>query len=192
MWHNQGVSEDGPGRRRTARGRRAPAPLDAGRLQELALRYVSRFATTRAKLETFLRRKLRERGWAGDREPDLEAIGAKFVALGYIDDAAFARAKAGALVGRGYGAGRLRQALTVAGVSDEDSAEAREVARSGSVEAALRFARRRRIGPFAPAPLDAPAREKALAAMLRAGHSLALAKRVVDTPPGEEVDSDGY
>ena len=48
---------------------RKPSPLTATRLQDLALSYVARFATTRAKLEAYLVRKLRERGWEGDDPP---------------------------------------------------------------------------------------------------------------------------
>ncbi|HKR24262.1 MAG TPA: RecX family transcriptional regulator, partial [Allosphingosinicella sp.] len=57
--------------------------------------------------------------------------------------------------------------------------------------AALRFAERRRIGPFAAAEPDRAGREKALAAMLRAGHPPALAKRLIAAPPGEIPDADG-
>ena len=59
-------------------------------------------------------------------------------------------------------------------------------------EAALHFARRRRIGPFAAAEVDRPAREKALAAMLRAGHPLQIARALVAARPGEvpQADSD--
>jgi regulatory protein len=45
------------------RPRRALPPLDQAALQELALRYVGKYATTRAKLRAYLGRKLRERGW---------------------------------------------------------------------------------------------------------------------------------
>lgn len=190
MWHNQGVGEERTASRRDAGSRRAPVPLDRARLEELAIRYVSRFATTRAKLESYLRRKLRERGWAEGGEPDLQALAGRFVELGYIDDAAYARAKATSLLGRGYGQGRVRQALSVAGVSEEDGTEARAVVEDGAVESALRFARRRKLGPYAIERLDPPAREKALAAMLRAGHSFRLAKLVLDTPPGEPLDAE--
>ena len=44
-------------------------PLNEERLHELALFYVGRFATTRAKLIAYLSRKLRERGWEGERQP---------------------------------------------------------------------------------------------------------------------------
>ena len=53
-------------KRQFSREIRAPKPLDAPRLEELALAYVARFATSAAKLETYLRRKLRERGWEGE------------------------------------------------------------------------------------------------------------------------------
>ena len=66
--------------------------------------------------------------------------------------------------------GGSAQALRAAGIGEEDGAEAREAAEAGAWEAALRFAERRKIGPFAAADADRPAREKAFAAMLRAGH----------------------
>ena len=43
----------------------APPPLDAEKLQNLALAYVGKFATSRAKLIDYLRRKLPRGGWAG-------------------------------------------------------------------------------------------------------------------------------
>ena len=69
------------------------------RLEELALAYVARFATSSAKLDGYLRRKLRERGWAGEGEPPVARLVERFVALGYIDDLAFARARSGSLSG---------------------------------------------------------------------------------------------
>jgi regulatory protein len=172
------------------RGRRAPQPLDGAKLQELALRYVSRFATTRAKAGDYLRRKLHERGWSGEGSPDPEALVSKLAELGYIDDAAFARAKAGSLGARGYGLRRVSQALAQAGVAQADGEDARTLAEDGAVEAAVRFARRRRIGPFAAGPGDPAAREKALATMLRAGHRFALARAIVNASPGEQLDLD--
>ncbi len=162
-------------------------PLNQEALRELALRYVGRFATTRAKLTDFLRRKLRERGWAGEVEPDLDALVGRLVELGYVDDAAFALSKSNALTARGYGEGRVRQALKLAGVTDDDGQPARDSAAAQAVDAALKFARRRKIGPFALARGDPATRQKALAAMIRAGHSFALSKLLVDSEPGAEI-----
>jgi regulatory protein len=173
------------------KARRAARPLDHQALQELALKYVGRFATTRAKLRSYLNRKIRERGWAGEREPDLEAFANRFAELGYVDDAAYALSKSRALTGRGYGKRRVVEKLRLAGVEEEHGRAAREHADQEAVAAALNFAQRRKIGPFAVAPaLDPRARERAIAAMVRAGHSFALARAIVGLPPGASVDLD--
>jgi regulatory protein len=168
--------------------RKPRPPLNAAKLDELALHYVGRFATSRAKLITYLKRKLRERGWDGDSEPDLEGLSEKLVLLGYVDDRAFAMSKARSLTSRGYGERRVGQALAIAGIGEDDGTEARSLARSEAVEAALRFARRRGIGPYAEAAPDQPGRERALAAMVRAGHRFSLARAIVDLEPGSEAD----
>lgn len=191
MWHNQGVERDGAGQSRGGNSRkRPPKPLGETTLRDLALHYVSRFATTRSKLGDYLRRKVRERGWDGSGEPDIEALVARLAELGYVNDQAFALAKAGSLSSRGYGGGRVRQALHQAGVAAEDGAAARELAAERAAEAALRFARRKRIGPFAVPSSDPRMRERALAAMVRAGHDFTLARAVVNASPGEELTAE--
>ena len=76
---------------------RNPTPLNAERLRDLALRYVGKYATTRARLRQYLARKLRERGWEGAASPDLERLADRFAELGLIDDAAYALAKSRSL-----------------------------------------------------------------------------------------------
>ncbi len=178
-------------RSRARSGPRPRKPLDEKSLAALALRYVERFATTKHKLAGYLQRKLRERGWEGDAPPDLESLAERFAGLGYVDDAAFALAKARSLGQRGYGRRRLADTLRVAGVAEEDSAAARDHADGEAVDAALRFARRRRIGPFAAElPADPKARDKAIGAMLRAGHGFTLARAIVELGPGEAFNAD--
>ncbi len=172
---------------RHERRKRPPKPLDAARLEELALAYVARFSTTATKLDRYLRRKLRERGWEGEGEPRLTALVGRYVDLGYVDDEAFARARSGSLLRRGYGERRVRQALGEAGIAEE----LRERLRPGEAEArraALALARRRRFGPFGGVSLDRPLREKQIAAMLRAGHPLDSARRIVDSASAAEAE----
>ena len=172
------------------REKRPPRPLDALRLEELALAYVARFATSAAKLEGYLARKLRERGWAQEGETGAaasSAIVARFVAVGYVDDAAFARAKSGSLLRRGYGVRRVGQALGAAGIAEEVRA-AVAPGRGAQRRAALALARKRRLGPFGAAPLDRAAREKQIAAMLRAGHALDSARELVDAATTEAAE----
>jgi regulatory protein len=156
-----------------------PKPLGAARLEELALAYAARFATSAGKLADYLRRKLRERGWEGEGAPPIEAIVARFVEAGYVDDAAYARAKGSSMLRRGLGMRRVSQAWQAAGIAEED----REAARAGPGEqrrAALALARKRRLGPFGPPPADRAAREKQIAMMLRGGHPLDSARELVN------------
>jgi regulatory protein len=172
------------------RGLRQPRPpLDDEQLSELMLAYVARFATSRAKLAAYLARKLRERGWAGDGEPPVTELVAKAAGSGFVDDAAYALGKSRSLTARGYGGRRVVQALHAAGINDADGEAARTHAREEAAEAALRFARRRRFGPFGTSAADPRLQEKQLAAMIRAGHDLRLAKAIVRLPPGTQVDA---
>ena len=174
-------------KRREPRERRPPKPIDAARLNDLALAYAARFAVSAAKLADYLRRKLRERGWDGESEPPVAAIVARFVEAGYVDDAAYARAKSGAMLRRGLGMRRVAQAWQAAGIAEEDC----EGARAGEGtqrRAALAWARKRRFGPFGPPPADRAAREKQIAAMLRAGHPLDSARELVNAVSEEAAE----
>jgi regulatory protein len=167
-------------------GRRERPPLDAAGLEQAALSYAGRYATTRSRLRLYLVRKLRERGWAEAQAPAVDALVERLAALNYVDDRAFAAARGAALGRRGYGARRVGEALRAAGIEEEDGAEARAAARDG-----LRFAERRKLGPFAAAQSDRAARDKAFAAMVRAGHPPRLAKLILAARPGEIPDADG-
>ena len=169
------------------RQKRTPRPLNAASLDELALAYVARFAASGAKLESYLKRKLRERGWDAAGEPPTAAIVARFVAAGYIDDAAYARMKAGAMGRRGYGERRVGQALAAAGIAPDLREEVRAGA-AAQLRAAAVLARRRRFGPWGEAA-ERGQREKQLAAMLRAGHPHEIARRIVHAPDIAAVEN---
>lgn len=179
-----------PGRRE----RKPSAPLDAKRLEELALAYVARFATSSGKLRSYCRRKLKERGHAGADEglapPDVEAMVARFVARGYIDDDGFARSKAGSLLQRGYGARRVGEALRADGITEEIRARIAPT-EAERREAAAAYARRRRFGAYARTDcgtLDRAEREKQLAALLRAGHDSGHARFVLAAASPAEIE----
>ena len=179
-------------------------------MNELALTYVARFATSRAKLGQYLRRKLQERGWATEREAPVASIVEKLADAGYIDDPAYALAKARTLGARGYGerrvagdAGQGREAVIWRGhgggwigVGETrlvDTAERVEkrvnasiVTRGGRSHDDVITSSAYRIGPFAPSPPDRRDSDKALAAMIRAGHPFELARQVLNLPPDFE------
>lgn len=165
---------------------RSPKPLDAAALERLALRYVERYATTRARLRQYLARKLRERGWEGADAPEIDSLAERLAELRYVDDRAFAESKAAAMGRRGLGIRRVEQALRHAGVEAQDVEAATAGDGNDAAESALRFAKRRRLGPFSKETGAPDAVRKHVAAMVRAGHSPSLAWQVVRLKPGEE------
>jgi regulatory protein len=189
-WQQQGM-QDGGKRREDRRERRpaAPRPIDAAGLQELALGYAARYATTAAKLRRYLVRKLGERHWTPEEAPDIEGLVARLTSLGYVDDRAWAAAKTRDLTARGFGTRRVRGALAAAGVSREDASAATTPDSDdpgSALSTAIAFARRRRFGPFARAPDRDPAqRRRELAAMARAGHDFEIARQVLEAPDAE-------
>jgi regulatory protein len=169
--------------------KRPRPPLDNRRLRDLALHYAGRYATTKSKLSNYLARKIHERGWAeGETRPDLDALMQDFADLGYVNDAAYAEARARSFIRRGYGKRRLEQDLYAAGINDQDAEDARNESEAQIWASADAFARRKRIGPYAGEIGTPEVKQKQLAAFIRAGHNFDLAKRFVNAGPGEEVE----
>lgn len=195
------------GARTSGRRERKARPLDETRLRDLALSYVARFATTGAKLEQYLARKIRERGVAEDeaedgtsrtRDLDVTGIVTRFIELGYIDDDAYARGRSRDLTARGYGARRVEQALWAAGVEEQVRSD-NAPAEAESRRAAALLAKKRRFGPYAithaipaedePSPEEhRKLREKQVAAMLRAGHMFDHVRFIMDAASEDEIE----
>lgn len=176
------------GRAGGTRQKSLPPPLDSPALDALALTYVARFATSSGRLSTYLKRKLRERGWAEEVPPDVAAVVARMTERRYVDDAAYAAAKGEGLRRRGYGARRIETALDHDGIA----APLRAAARGSETErrhAVMAFARRKRFWPYSAEPcLDPAVRRKHLAAYLRAGHGLDHVRRVMDARDLTELE----
>lgn len=168
--------------RQPPKGRRPLQPLTSNSLRSLALHYVGRYATSSGKLLHYLTRKLRERGWTDDGEPALGDLISEFARLGYIDDAGFAAARKGSLLRRGFGSSRIRATLRHNGVGDTLAESESRLDAETSRQAALAFARRKRLGPFSPSGADEKARNKAFAAMMRAGHDYRLIREILGAP----------
>jgi regulatory protein len=176
--------------RRPTQPRRPPPPIGAEKLAELALAYVARFATTRARLARYLSRKVKERGWEGTAAPAdvIAALVEKHADQGFVDDRRFAEARADSLSRRGFGLRRVRQTLWSDGITADDAEPVIEARADSAWDTAIAFARRRRVGPFATAPITDPKlRERQIAAFLRAGHGMALARRILALPPGASL-----
>lgn len=187
----------------SGRRRRAPKPLDQRALNDLALSYVARFATSSGKLEAYLRRKIRERGTqlgaqseedldegGGQNEGarlDVSAVVARMVELRYVDDEAYARSKAGGLLRRGYGGRRVEQALRADGIEDQLRSDVAPKEKEARL-AAFALAEKRRFGPFGSEPVDRAKQEKQIAAMIRAGHGFDSARALISAQTIEQAE----
>ena len=160
-------------------------PLNTADLRQMTLTYVGRFATSQSKLASYLMRKIRERGWEDGVSADLAVtqLVADMARARFVDDRAYAEMKAQGLARRGYGARRVRHALESAGIAPDIRADLIEMNPEDADAAALAYARRRRLGPFSRQPQDERQRTRALAALLRAGHDYATARRILDLAP---------
>ncbi len=198
---NSSSSGHSAGEDRTGANRgqkRVKPPLTETKLRDLALHYAARFASTGARLEGYLVRKIRERGLAEDAdgrtvEVDVPALVARLVELGYVDDDAYARMRARDLGSRGYGARRVEETLRHAGVGEGLRRQHAPGEAAGRRSAAL-MAQKRRIGPYGtPSEGGDPlarrkAHEKAVAAMLRAGHQYDHVKVILAAARIEDVE----
>ena len=165
--------------------RSAPARITPSYLENAALHYLERFASSRANLRRVLMRKV-DRSlahWGGEREPAaalVDVVLAKLSGLGYLDDAAYAAQKAASLHRRGRPARGIRAALAAKGVEAAAVDDALAGLDAPDLSAAINLARRRRLGPFRTDDAREAMRQKDLAALARAGFDYDTARRVID------------
>jgi regulatory protein len=179
---------------------RAPKPITARSLQDAAAFYLERYPSTAEGLRRVLMRRVRKAEAADAPVIDnvtqtIDAIVARFVAAGMIDDKAFAQTKARALHRRGTSGRVTRQRLKLAGIDDDTLATAmagldRELdtdPQQREWQAAVALARRRRLGPFRDKDREQH-RNRDLAAMARAGFDYELARKVIDAADRDIID----
>lgn len=173
-------------------GRRsAPRKATPKYLENAALYYLERFATSAENLRRVLMRKVDKsvRAHGTDRDEGAAAIAGiveRFIRSGLLDDAAYARARVASLRRRGDGARTIHAKLRAKGVAkaEIDAALAGHAEDEGGegaeMAAAARLARRRKLGPYRDPAARADRRERDLAALARAGFSYDVARTVID------------
>jgi regulatory protein len=181
--------------------KRTARPITIKYLQNAAAFYLERYPSTAEGLRRVLNRRVRkaqmlEAPVMDNVQQAIDAIVAKFVDSGVVDDRAFAQTKARALHRRGTSTRLTRQKLKLAGVDgdtlDKAMAGLDEELHTDPVRrewrAAAALARRRRLGPFRPAKDRKDHRTRDLAAMARAGFDYDVAKKVIDATSPDTLD----
>ena len=164
------------------------------RMMTKAIDYLGRYASSRHKLgqilQRFANRKLTDYE-ADDIAAAIQQTIDQCSQLGYVDDEQFAVTVARNERRLGRSQSVIRQRLRQHALSDDiiarAIAEVDENNANGDMQAAIRFARRRRLGPFAKRHSAHHQRlnshqwkKRDLGAMARAGFSMVISQQVLD------------
>lgn len=196
------MSEDAdPEDAQTRKRKRAPRKATAQYLENAAAHYLGRFATSKAHLREIMLQKVRRSHQhhgtdLGEGAGFIDVIISKFERLGFLDDAAFAAMRARSLHARGTPVRGIRFKLQQKGVAEEyiDAAlvhlESEVRTPHLDLAAAVRLARRRRLGPYRSDDNEVRSerKEKDLATLARAGFSYDVARQVIDAPDVDELE----
>jgi regulatory protein len=186
---------------RKRRERRPPKPVTATSLENAAVFYLSRFASSSGNLRRVLMRKVTRSTRANpDSDVDAQAGGrmvdeliARYLEKGLLDDRAYAAMTASSLARRGRSRFLIAGKLAQKGVDSEMVEAAIETLDEdgGSTElaAACALVRRKRLGPYRAAGKREEWQQKDLASLARAGFRLDLARRVLKASTIEALEA---
>ncbi len=178
-------------------GRKPPKRVTPQYLENAALYYLERFASSTSNLRRVLMRKvdLSAKAHGTDREEGarwVDELLARYVRSGLLNDETYARMRTESLHRRGASTRLIAQKLAGKGIGRDEADKALDSLREDvgpdlDLSAALALAKRRRLGPYRLPEQRAVHREKDMAALGRAGFGYEIARRVVDAEDPEEV-----
>lgn len=178
------------------RQKRPPKKITARYLHNAGLAYLERFPASSSHFKAVMMRRVDK---SCRHHPDqdrqtcagmVDELVEKFRAMGLIDDDAYLRGMVISLRRRGLSALAIKARLMQKGLPAPAIAAALEEQAQESGDdfaAALRLARRKKIGPFRP-PHKEARRDKELAALARSGYSYDIAEKVLSTAPDDADD----
>lgn len=189
------MSEDKAGSAKIKPDRNAAKPpkrITADYLHNSGLYYLQRFAATSSHFRRVMMRKVaRSCGFHKDQDAAacaemVEKLVENFLRAGLLDDATYLQSSVSSLRRRGLSAKAIEARLAAKGLGrDKVSAALDAYAEErgqddAELAAAVKLARRRRIGPFGDsAPEAMQGADKAMAAMARAGFGYETARRAL-------------
>lgn len=165
-----------------------PKKITPEYLKNSSLYYLSRFSTSSENLKRVLMRKVARSANHHGTDPEecqllIEELIANYLRSGLLDDNAYAKTQATNLHNKGNSSRNIRSKLRQKGLKSDIiemavSALSKDYKNPERV-AAIRFAKRRRLGPFQKKELNEETRKKHMATMARAGFSYEIAKYII-------------
>lgn len=186
-------TENGP--RKPRKERKPPKKITPDYLHNSGLHYLQRFPASSGHFRTVMMRKVDRschHHTTQDREECAKMVDAlveKFTGMGLLNDEGYSRGMVTSLRRRGLSARAINAKLSARGLSRDRIthalAEHDDERTEPELVAALRLARRKRLGPFS----GQERQEKDLATLARAGFSYDIASRVtsMDAVEAEEI-----
>ncbi|MCB9663853.1 MAG: RecX family transcriptional regulator [Alphaproteobacteria bacterium] len=179
--------------------RRTARRVDPAYLRRLALWYLERWEGSRDTVRRTLVKRVDRAvaAHAQDRAELLRQVEGVLDALeaeGLVDDARFAQALVARLRARGGSTRRIRAALALKGIAPDVAAAALDEGDTPGPSderlAAIRYARRRRFGPWRRVDADADKLRKELASMARAGFGYPVARAILDAEDAHALEDE--
>ena len=160
-------------------------------LEKAAAFYLERYSSSRENLRRVLMRRVAKASRDDDTTAEegralVEALVARYVAAGLLDDARYAEARASGLARGGASRFKICGKLMQKGVARDEIDRAIETlderGEGSEIKAAAALIRRKRLGPYRNPGDRADHRQKDLAAVARAGFALDLVRKLLRAP----------
>ncbi len=190
---------DQPDKEPEKRKKKRPRKATAKSLENAALYYLQRFASSNENLRRVLMRRVRRSAQHHGTDPEegaefINDIIARYQRSGLLDDARYAEIRTASLGRRGNSARAIRNKLVEKGVDsdiiDETLTNRQNEDADPELTAAVSLARRRRLGPFREDGIRPEFKEKDLAALARAGFNYDTAQKVIEAVRVEDLEEE--
>ena len=168
---------------------KTPKKISKTYLENAALYYLQRYATSAENLKRVLMRKVkRSCSFHGtqidDFIPLVDELVARYMSVGLVDDKSFAQARVTSLRRQGHSGRAIMARLQAKGLTSAQIETALKNVDEGEEEpelaAAIAYARRKKLGQWRKKPLKDPKdQQKELAALGRAGFSYEIARQAL-------------
>lgn len=185
-----------------AKKRTSPKKVTPTYLENAALYYLERFASSKENLRRVLERKVIRSAHAHGTDPQeghawIDDLLKRFERSGLLDDAAYAAMRATSLRRQGNSSRAIYNKLLQKGVAADtieralNDVDEQNDSPNSELAAAVRLAKKRRFGPWREnADARSERRERDLAALARAGFSYDIAIRVIDAPNTHSLEDE--
>lgn len=167
------------------RVKRVPRKITKQRLKNIALYYLQRFESSAANLKSVLMRRVNDYAYHVPEFNKQEAVEwineivEQFEGYGYINDERYAEMKVKDYIAAGKSARYIKGKLQLKGIKENSIDAILEEQEYDPYELAMKFAKKKRIGPFRLSEEDRQEnRSKDLMKIVQAGFSYDIAQRI--------------